>query len=45
MNIKRGVYPGSLKQFFEQWYKQSGIKDRGTIAGSGSLAANMKAGW
>jgi len=31
MNIKRGVYPGSLKCFCEQWYEQSGIKDHGTL--------------
>ena len=35
MNIKRGVYPGSLKRFFEQWYEQPGIKDRGTLHFSG----------
>ena len=31
MNIKRGVYPGSLKRFFEQWYEQPGIRDHGTL--------------
>jgi hypothetical protein len=31
MNIKRGVYPGSLKRFCEQWYEQPGIKDHGTL--------------
>ena len=31
MNIKRGVYPGSLKRFFEHWYEQPGIKDHGTL--------------
>jgi len=34
MNTKRGVYPGSLEQFFEQWYEQPGIQDCGTIAGN-----------
>lgn len=34
MNTKRGVYPGSLAQFFEQWYEQPGIEDHGTVAGS-----------
>jgi hypothetical protein len=31
MNIKRGVYPGPLQQFFERWYDQPGIKDHGTL--------------
>jgi hypothetical protein len=31
MNIKRGVYPGSLQRFYEQWYEQPGIKDHGTL--------------
>jgi len=31
MNIKRGVYDGPMKQFFEQWYEQPGIKDKGTL--------------
>jgi hypothetical protein len=31
MNTKRGVYHGSLAQFFEQWYEQPGIEDHGTI--------------
>jgi len=35
MNIKRGVYPGSLQQFYEQWYRQAGIKDHGTLAPRG----------
>jgi hypothetical protein len=34
MNTKRGVYHGSLAQFFEQWYEQPGIEDHGTIEGS-----------
>jgi len=32
MNVKRGVFPGSLRQFCEQWYAQPGIEDRGTLA-------------
>ncbi|MGQ9607945.1 MAG: hypothetical protein ACUVWN_01460 [bacterium] len=31
MNIKRGIYPSSLADFCERWYKQPGIKDRGTF--------------
>ena len=33
MNIKRGVYLGSLQQFYEGWFEQPGIKDRGTLSG------------
>lgn len=32
MNMKRGVYPGSLKSFLEKWYDQPGIEDHGTFA-------------
>ena len=32
MNIKRGVFPGTLQQFCEQWYEQPGIEDCGTLA-------------
>ncbi len=32
MNIKRGVYPYPLADFFEQWYKQPGIKDHGAFS-------------
>ena len=32
MNMKRAVYPGSLGSFYEQWYKQPGIEDWGTLS-------------
>jgi len=35
MNIKRGVYPGSLQQFYEGWYEQPGIEDCGTFSKRG----------
>lgn len=33
MNVKRGVYPGCLSRFFQQWYRDAGVPDQGT-AGS-----------
>lgn len=30
MNIKRGVFHGTLQQFYELWYVQPGIEDKGT---------------
>lgn len=32
MNIKRGSFPGTLREFFEQFYKQPGVPDYGTFA-------------
>jgi len=37
MNIKRGVYPGSLQEFYEGWYEQPGIKDQGTLAAKAGM--------
>ncbi|NIA14672.1 MAG: hypothetical protein GWP08_11380 [Nitrospiraceae bacterium] len=39
MNIKRAEYPGTLDQYFEQWYEQPGIEDRGTLAAAAEDAA------
>jgi len=30
-NLKRAIYPGSLKSFFEQWYTQPGVEDHGVL--------------
>ena len=32
MNAKRGVYRGTMGEFFEMWYQQPGIPDWGTLA-------------
>jgi len=32
MNLKRAMYPGSLRRFFESWFTTPGIPDRGTLA-------------
>jgi hypothetical protein len=32
MNMKCAVYPGSLGSFYEQWYRQPGIEDCGTLS-------------
>jgi hypothetical protein len=32
MNIKRAMYPGSLRRFFESWFTLPGIPDIGTLA-------------
>lgn len=37
MNIKRGVYPGSLEGFYKQWYKHPGVTDHGTGAYYGKI--------
>ncbi len=31
MNMKRGVYQGTEKDFFKSWYKKPGVPDRGVI--------------
>jgi hypothetical protein len=31
MNIKRAVYPGTLRAFYAQWFEQPGIPDHGTL--------------
>ncbi len=31
MDVKRGVYPGSVAEFFAQWYGQPGIVDHGSM--------------
>jgi hypothetical protein len=31
MNVKRAVYPGQMREFFEFWYKQPGIPDWGSV--------------
>lgn len=33
MNIKRGIYPGSLAHYLESWYEMPGIPDIGDYAG------------
>lgn len=37
MNIKRAIYNGSLKDFFERWYLQPGIEDHGTFVAQKSV--------
>lgn len=32
MNVKRAVFPGSLREFCQQWYAQPGIEDHGSLA-------------
>jgi hypothetical protein len=39
-SIKRAVFPGTLREFLESWYKTPGIPDRGTA--SGGAARRMR---
>ena len=32
MNVKRGVYPGTIHEYFESWYTQPGVQDTGTAS-------------
>jgi len=32
MNLKRAMYPGSMRRFFESWFAAPGIPDVGTLA-------------
>ena len=32
MNLKRGVFPGTLEAFFERWYETPGIPDAGRVS-------------
>lgn len=33
MNIKRGIYPGTMAEYLESWYKNPGVSDVGDFAG------------
>jgi hypothetical protein len=35
MNLKRAMFPGSMRRFVESWFRTPGIPDCGTRAGSG----------
>jgi hypothetical protein len=39
MNVKRGEFDGTLRQFFERWYAQPGVRDCGDMASHRARAA------